>query len=121
MGRHVVIWHHHVEVLEADTAPALLVIARLIRHHHAGLERLVAAPWTQPLWPFVDVEKGADAMTSAVSIVETGVPHAGACQGIQDYATRAFRKFLPGQGNMTAEDERVETTLTLRGRADTDG
>src|SRR5262245_9186104 len=45
MGRHVIIRHHHIEVLEADTAPALLVIARLIRHHHTGLERLVSSPW----------------------------------------------------------------------------
>src|SRR5262245_31061546 len=121
MGRHVVIRRNHIEVLEADTAPALFVIARLIRHHHTWLERLVTAPCAQTLWPFVDVEKGTDAVPSAMPIVETGIPHVGARQGIQDHTTRAFGKFLPGQGNMTAEDERVQATLTLRRRADTDG
>src|SRR2546422_8314353 len=121
MGRHVVIWHHHVEILEADTAPALLVIARLIRHHHTGLERLVTAPRAQTLWPFVDVEKSADAVSSTMPIVETGVPHVGPRQGIQHHTTRAFREFLPGQGHVTAQHERVQATLTLCGRADADG
>src|SRR5437899_12563690 len=31
MGRHVVIRYNHVEILETDTTPALLVLARLIR------------------------------------------------------------------------------------------
>src|SRR5262252_10715878 len=118
MGRHVVIRHYHIEVLETDTAPALLVVARLIRYHHAGLKRLVTPAWPQTLWPFMDVEKGADAMAGAVPIVETGVPHVGPRQGIQHHPARAFREFLPGQGDVTAQHERVQVTLTLRGRAD---
>src|SRR5262249_4825802 len=84
-------------------------------------ERFVTPPWTQPLRPFVNVEKGTNAMPSAVPIIEPSVPHIGARQGIQHHTARAFRKFLPGQGNVTAQDERVETTLTFRGRADADG
>src|SRR5262245_31149404 len=41
--RHIVVWHDHIEVLEANTTPAFLVIARLIRYDHAWLQRLIAA------------------------------------------------------------------------------
>jgi hypothetical protein len=34
------------------------------------------------LRPFMHVEKGPNAVPSAVAVVETSVPHAGACQSI---------------------------------------
>ena len=119
--RHVVVWYDNVEVFKADTTPALPRIARLIGHDHAWLQRLIATAWAYALRPFVHVEEGANAVPSAVAVVETSVPHAGACQPIQYNAAGAFREFLPGQGDVTAQDESVEATLTLRGRADADG
>src|SRR4030095_5475811 len=101
VGRHVVVWHDYVQVLEADTTPALLVIARLIGHDHARLQRLIAAARSYALRPFMHVEKGPNTVTSTVAVVETSVPHAGTCQPIQHYAAGAFREFLPGQGDMT--------------------
>src|SRR5262249_37176929 len=95
--------------------------ARLIGYDHARLERLIAAARPYALRPFMDVEKGANTVTSAVAVVETSVPHAGACQPIQHDATGAFWEFLPGQGDVTAQDQSVEVTLALRGRADADG
>src|SRR5262245_6415958 len=121
MGWHVVVWHDDVEVLEADTTPTLLVIARLIGHDHAWLQRLIAATRADTLWPLVHVEKGPNTVASAMAGVEASVPHTGACQPIQHDATGAFREFLPGQGDMTAQDQGIEATLTLRGRADADG
>src|SRR5215510_2166899 len=97
MGRHVIVRHNHVEVLEANTTPAFLVIARLIGHHHAWLQRLIAAARTYTLRTLVHVEKSPNAVPSAVAVVETSVPHAGAGQPIQYHATGTFREFLPGQ------------------------
>src|SRR5262249_35502857 len=88
---------------------------------HAWLQRLIATAWAYTLRPLVHVEKGSNAVTSAVAVVETSIPHTGACQPIQHDATGAFREFLPGQGDVTAQDQRVEAALTLRGRADADG
>src|SRR6266545_5270479 len=121
VGRHVVVWHNHIEILKADTAPAFLVIARLIGHYHARLQRLIATAWADALRPFVDVEKGPNTVASAVPVVETSIPHASTRQPIQHHTTRAFREFLPGQSDMTAQDQGVEATLPLRRRADADG
>src|SRR5215467_13312683 len=68
VGRHVVVWHNHVEVLQADATPAFLVIAGLIGDDHAWLQRLIAAAWTYALRPLVHVEEGPNAVTSAVAI-----------------------------------------------------
>src|SRR5262249_14317648 len=121
MAWHVVVWHDDVEVLEADTTPTLFVIARLIGHDHAWLQWLIAAARPYALRAFMDVVKGPNDVASAVAVVETSVPHAGACQPIQHDTTGAFREFLPSQGDVTAQDQGVEATLTLRRRADADG
>src|SRR5262249_60577249 len=94
MGRHVIIWHYYVEVLETDTAPALLVIARLIRHHHAGLKRLVTPPWNQTMWPFIDVQKNPDALANTLPLLETDGPHPCAHQPNQHHPTTARREIL---------------------------
>ena len=63
------------------------------------------------------IEKRADAVPGAVSVVQTGVPHQGARHRVQRRPAGAFGKLLPRQLDVAAQHQRVQPALAVGARA----
>ena len=109
----------HVEVFNADAAPAGFVVARFDAGDHAGFQGF-ADSFADAVWPFVDVEECANAVASAVAVVEASVPEGGAGDAVELCARGAFGEFLHGAVDVGFEDFGVAIALFWGGGADRD-
>jgi len=110
-----------LQVLDPDAIGAFPVVAGLVRHDHARLQRRRIPRLGNPLRPLMDAKIDADPMARSVVIVETGLPQRVTRQRVQVRARRAVRKANGRQGNMAFQNKGVVPAHLCTGCADRHG
>src|SRR5690606_34347980 len=108
------------EVLDADPERAGLVVAGLVREHHPGLQRHLAAAGRDALRALVHREVATDAVPRAVGIVDAVRPQELPRERVELPALSALREAGARQRDVPAQHLRVATAHLGRGRTDAD-
>ena len=114
---------HHDDILDPDAKVAIFVVPGLIRQHIPGREGNLAVLHTRADTDgaLVDVEIGADAVTGAVSVVETFFPEELAGERVEGVARRSLGEDGAVERDDAFEDERVGRPFHEGGRAEVQG